>query len=87
MAGRGCGVVATNSVGDSAASSSAIATTKVALAGDANLDGIVDVTDLGIVSSNWQQAGKNWSTGDFNGDGVVNVADLGMFATNWLRTA
>ena len=31
--------------------------------GDANGDGIVDVTDLGIVGSHWQQTNQTWSTG------------------------
>jgi GH18 family chitinase len=51
--------------------------------GDANLDRHVDVADLGILSSNWQGAGKSWATGDFTYDGSVDVADLGILASNW----
>jgi hypothetical protein len=55
-----------------------------ALAGDANLDGKVDVGDLGILSTNF---GKNVSggvsQGDFNGDGTVNVGDLGILSTSF----
>jgi hypothetical protein len=52
------------------------------LAGDANEDLTVDVIDLGLMATNYDQAG-NWNTGDFNGDGVVNVIDLGQMATNY----
>ena len=56
------------------------------LAGDANHDGRVDVTDLGILATNWQSSGKNFSQGDFNYDGVVDVTDLGILATNWQKS-
>jgi hypothetical protein len=51
-------------------------------AGDANLDGIVDVRDLAMLSSGWRHAGT-WSSGDFNYDGIVNSQDLGLLASNW----
>jgi fibronectin-binding autotransporter adhesin len=50
--------------------------------GDANLDGQVDVTDLGALATNWQTSNV-WSGGDFNYDGFVDVSDLGALATNW----
>jgi hypothetical protein len=50
--------------------------------GDANLDGQVDVADLGILASNWQGA-ANWLGGDFDGNGGVDVNDLGLLATHW----
>jgi hypothetical protein len=50
--------------------------------GDANLDGKVDVADLGILASNWQTSGT-WATADFDGSGLVDVADLGLLASNW----
>jgi hypothetical protein len=50
--------------------------------GDANLDGRVNIADLGILGANWQQS-ADWYGGDFNGDGVVNIADLGILAGNW----
>jgi hypothetical protein len=55
---------------------------KFTYAGDANLDGKVDVADLGRLATHWQGAG-DWSGGDFDYNGVVNVADLGLLATNW----
>jgi hypothetical protein len=51
-------------------------------AGDANLDGQVDVADLGALATNWQTS-SNWTGGEFNYDGFVDVSDLGALATNW----
>jgi autotransporter-associated beta strand protein len=50
--------------------------------GDADLNGQVDVNDLGILATNWQTA-KNWAGGDFDYNGSVDVNDLGLLATNW----
>ena len=36
--------------------------------GDANGDGKVDVSDLGILAANYGGTGKTWALGDFNGD-------------------
>jgi hypothetical protein len=56
----------------------------VALGGDANLDGAVDVGDLGILAGHWGVAdGADWSQGDFTGDGAVDVGDLGILAGGW----
>ncbi|HEY1687072.1 MAG TPA: dockerin type I repeat-containing protein [Tepidisphaeraceae bacterium] len=43
--------------------------------GDANLDGVVDNSDLLAMSS----TGTNWQTGDFNYDGKVNSDDYSLF--------
>jgi hypothetical protein len=54
------------------------------IAGDANLDGAVDVGDLGILAANYGKTiGATWSQGDFNGDGAVDVGDLGILAANY----
>jgi hypothetical protein len=55
------------------------------LAGDANHDRHVDVTDLGILATNWQGTGT-FSQADFNLDGHIDVTDLGILATNWQKT-
>ncbi len=55
---------------------------QIALGGDANLDGRVDITDLGLLATNWQSAAF-WTGGDFNSDGLVDISDLGVLATNW----
>jgi hypothetical protein len=58
---------------------------KFTYSGDANLDGQVDITDLGLLSGNWQQSGKDWLSGDFTYDGIVNIGDLGALAGNWQK--
>jgi hypothetical protein len=55
---------------------------KFTYAGDSNLDGQVDVTDLGNLATNWQTSAP-WTGGDFDYSGFVDVTDLGMLATNW----
>jgi autotransporter-associated beta strand protein len=50
--------------------------------GDADLNGQVDVNDLGTLATNWQ-ALQSWGGGDFDYDGSVGVNDLGLVATNW----
>jgi arabinogalactan endo-1,4-beta-galactosidase len=55
---------------------------KFTFAGDADLDGDVDVADLGRLASGWQTSGV-WNVGDFDYSGFIDVADLGMLASNW----
>jgi autotransporter-associated beta strand protein len=50
--------------------------------GDADLNGLVDVADLGILASNWQTS-QIWIGGDFDYSGMVDVNDLGLLASNW----
>jgi len=50
--------------------------------GDANLDGRVDVLDLGRLATSYGgRAG--WSGGDFNFDGTVDFMDLGVLASRY----
>jgi hypothetical protein len=51
--------------------------------GDANFDGIVNVGDLGILSTHFGENTSRWGLGDFNGDGIVNVGDLGLLSTDF----
>ena len=51
-----------------------IVTEATRLASDVNGDGVVNIQDLVLVSSNLGQTGENAS--DVNGDGVVNIQDL-----------
>jgi uncharacterized delta-60 repeat protein len=53
------------------------------LAGDANRDRAVNIADLGVLATNWQQSPRTFSEGDFNYDGKVDIADLGILATHW----
>jgi len=50
-----------------------------AAGGDLNSDRKVDVTDLGILLSNWGSS----DSADINNDGVVDVVDLGILLSNW----
>ena len=52
------------------------------LAGDANLDGNVDVPDFNSWNSNKFTANPAWCGGDFNADGVVDVADFNQWNGN-----
>ncbi len=54
-----------------------------ALYGDANLDGVVNFSDLNKVLTNYNSTGMTWSQGDFNYDGVVNFTDLNKILTNY----
>jgi hypothetical protein len=58
-----------------------------ALAGDVNRDRRVDVADLGVLASNWQQFGRPFSQGnfDYSAGGGVDVNDLGILASNWQK--
>jgi hypothetical protein len=58
---------------------------KFTYSGDANLDGQVDIGDLGLLAGSWQQSGKSWFDGDFSYDGAVNIGDLGLLAGNWQK--
>lgn len=52
--------------------------------GDADLDGDVDLVDLGTLAGNYDSAGEaTWTMGDFDGDGDVDLVDLGMLANNY----
>jgi hypothetical protein len=54
------------------------------LLGDTNLDGHVDVTDLGNLASSYGAgSGAVWVQGDTNYDGAVDVTDLGNLASNY----
>ncbi|MGA2233401.1 MAG: dockerin type I domain-containing protein, partial [Tepidisphaeraceae bacterium] len=62
------------------------------LAGDANLDGIVNFADLLSVAQNFNHTLDthgdpiDWADGDFNYDGNVNFADLLLVAQNFNKT-
>ena len=55
----------------------------LAIPGDANGDGLVDVADLGVVGANFDSTQAMLEDGDFTGDGSVDVADLGVVGANW----
>ncbi len=54
------------------------------LPSDSNQNGAVDVSDLGILASNYgTNSGMIWTDGDANGDGAVDISDLGILATHY----
>lgn len=48
--------------------------------GDLNLDGVVNIFDVNIVSAHWGQSG---TAGDANGDGTVNIFDVNFVSAHW----
>jgi len=50
------------------------------LPGDVNFDGVVNIFDINLVSSNWGGSGP---TGDANGDMTVNIFDINLISSNW----
>jgi formylglycine-generating enzyme len=59
----------------------------IALPGDANGDGKVDINDLSILLTNFDKTSMTWSQGDFDGSGTVDLADLSKMLTNFDKTA
>ena len=52
--------------------------------GDADLNGLVNASDLNMLGGNWQRTDLlSWADGDFNGDGVANATDLNSIGGNW----
>lgn len=55
-------------------------------AGDADLNGTVNVADLTRLLNSYNRTGMAWADGDFNYDGQVNVADLTALLNKYNRT-
>jgi hypothetical protein len=54
------------------------------LAGDANHDGKVNLTDFGAFRGHFgKQTDATWDMGDFNYDGAVNLQDFGILRANF----
>jgi hypothetical protein len=51
--------------------------------GDVNFDGVVNIFDINLISSNWNTAGP---TGDANHDDIVNIFDINLVSANWRPT-
>ena len=64
------------------------AVVQLTVPGDANLDYLTGIADLGILADHYgQTSGASWTEGDFNGDGAVGIADLGVLADNYGQSA
>jgi autotransporter-associated beta strand protein len=56
------------------------------LAGDANLDGLVNFADLVAVIQNFQKFGTDWAHGDFTYSGETDFSDLVIVVQNFNQT-
>lgn len=52
------------------------------LAGDSDLNTIVNITDFARLAANFNLS-ATWSNGDFNYDGTANIADFSLLAANF----
>ncbi len=52
---------------------------------DLNGDGFINLDDLDVVLTNWNQQAPagSWTHGDFTGDGFVGLEDLDIILNNW----
>ncbi len=57
------------------------------LAGDANLDGFVDVSDFNIWNSHKFENAAGWCGGDFSADGFVDVSDFNIWNSHKFQSA
>ena len=57
------------------------------LKGDANLDGVVDVSDFNLWNANKFTNTPAWCSGDFTADGVIDVSDFNVWNGNKFQTA
>jgi hypothetical protein len=73
--------------GNPAGLSSGTIEIKYTLLGDANLSGVVDGTDFGIVAANFNKGVTGWDQGDFNYNNVVDGTDFGFLAANFNKGA
>jgi hypothetical protein len=60
---------------------------KYTLLGDADLNGVVNGIDFGIVAANFNKGVTAWDQGDFNYDGIVNGIDFAYVAANFNKGA
>jgi hypothetical protein len=51
--------------------------------GDANLDGVVNLSDFNRLAANFGTTGTVWARGDFNYDDLVNLSDFNRLAANF----
>ncbi len=57
------------------------------LPGDANLDGVVDISDFNLWNSNKFTVVADWSKGDFNADGNVDISDFNIWNSRKFQTS
>ncbi|MEM7312623.1 MAG: PEP-CTERM sorting domain-containing protein [Planctomycetota bacterium] len=57
------------------------------LKGDANLDGVVDISDFNIWNANKFSNTEAWCQADFNADGVTDTSDFNIWNANKFQSA
>ncbi len=73
-----------NTLGWKADTVNKLITVEYTLYGDANVDGSVNLSDLGFLGDNYRAtSGATWAMGDFNYDGRVNLSDLGFLGDQY----
>jgi autotransporter-associated beta strand protein len=85
--GYGLGYADAADPGNPAGLSSGEIEIKYTLLGDANLDGVVNAIDFGILAANFNKGVTGWDKGDFNYDNVVSAVDFGELAANFNKGA
>jgi hypothetical protein len=83
----GVGFAGSSDTGNPAGLASGTIEVKYTLLGDANLSGVVDGTDFGIVAANFNKGVSGWDQGDFNYDGVVGGTDFTLLVSNLGKSA
>ena len=68
---------------DALSNTSTISAYHPSIPGDANLDGVVDGSDVTIMAGNWGATSATWNMGDFNGDEVVDDFDELILSLHW----
>lgn len=63
-----------------AATATRIAARELAIPGDVNFDGLVDIFDINLVSTSWSTPGP---VGDANEDHVVDIFDINVISSHW----
>jgi hypothetical protein len=58
---------------------------RLAGAGDADANGIINFVDFQTLEQNLGRTGARWSQGDFNEDGIVDTADYALLMKNYAR--
>jgi hypothetical protein len=56
---------------------------KYTLLGDADLNGIVNGLDFGVLAANFNKGISGWDEGDFDYNGIINGLDFGDLAANF----
>ncbi len=69
------------------AGASNLASGQAYLPGDADLNGVVDVSDFNIWNVNKFTVAPAWCSGDFNADGFVDTSDFNIWNNNKFRSS